>query len=190
MRHERWMMTCLVMAGLAGCTGYIDGPPAGDPGPGPAPAPDAGNGQGTLNNNTPDAAIDAGSPCAFQPGTYQEVFTTTDATCNAIAPQNIAIGSTGMIDPGAGCTASSTASCSTTITCSGASGSSTSTSTFVITTGGVSATGTLTVDTVTTAPPGCYATIFCPSGTCQYQGYCYYSSEEQTCTYTVALTKQ
>jgi len=162
---------------------------------GPDPVGDAGSGAGSsashvdASGTTDSGTTDSGSPCAFQPGTYQEAFATTDTTCSAIASQTLTIGPTGIIDPGPGCTSSATAACVTTIACSGSSGQTTTTSMLVVTTGGTFATGTETIQTDTSAPPGCAATIFCPAGYCLYGGFCYPLTYSQTCTYDVTFTK-
>jgi hypothetical protein len=160
---------------------------------GPDPGVDAGT--GTMNNvpdpttTSPSPTNGSGSACALQPGNYHEVVTTSDSTCPAIAAQDVAIGATGTIVPGEGCTASSTADCKTTVACSGSSGQTTTSSTLVITTGGASATGTDTIVKTSTAPPNCSTSIFCPSGYCLSQGYCYQRLSTQTCKYDVTFTK-
>jgi hypothetical protein len=166
---------------LAGCTTNVPVLRTG-----PDPSPDGGNGSNMSNNSGPDAATttptpDAGSPCALQPGTYHEVFATTDSSCAAIPARDLPVGAGGTIDPDTGCTASSTPSCVTTFSCA--------MSTLTLTTGGTTATGSEMLTVVTSAPPGCGASIFCPGGYCLYQGYCLPDSSTYTCTYSVTLTK-
>lgn len=144
---------------------------------------------GSTTMTSPPPTNGSASTCALQPSNYHEVLTTSDSTCPAIAAQDVTIGMTGTIVAGGGCTVSSTADCKTTVACSGSSGQTTTSSTLVITTGGTSATGTDTIVMTTTAPPNCSTSIFCPSGYCLSQGYCYQQLYTQTCKYDVTFTK-
>ena len=195
-RHLRELRTLVLsVLTLVGCT--VGDPGTGDPEPGgggdgsSTTAAGGGSSTGTTpdpGTTTPPPAV---SPCALQPGTYHEVLATTDAGCPVVAPQDIAVGQSGALPPGANCTASSTAACVTTIACSASSGLTTMTSTLAVTTGGTSATGSKAVKYVTSAPPGCStATIFCgpPTG-CIYEGSCYLVTSTLQCNYHVTVTK-
>ena len=162
---------------------------------GPDPDPDPNTG-GVATSGTPGpqaptptpTPTTTASPCALQAGSYQEMFATSDANCAAIAAQQFSIGQSGMLEAGGGCTASSTASCMTTVNCSATADRTTTTSTLVVTTGGTSATGTATITNTTVAPAGCSTSIFCPANWCLLGGYCY-ETGAQTCHYTVTLSK-
>jgi hypothetical protein len=184
-RDDRRVAALYVVAAIlvASCTAQIGSDPqptsgSNQPDAGPGPSPSA-----------PDASIDAYS-CGLQQGNYREAFTTSTQNCPAITDQTVAVDAAGTVAWGAGCTATATAACVTTIACSNSSGQTMTTSMLVVTTSGVSATGTATIETDTAAPPGCStATIFCPPGYCLYGGSCYPLTYSQTCTYDVTFTR-